>query len=136
MDILTGLHNFLQFVNDNWGMIAATMLLAMAVVKKIINFFVKSDEEKIDIAKMQIQETMLKLVTRAETDYLEWVSAGEIKRSEVIDTIFKEYPILSKVTNQEELVLWIDEVINEALKTMRKIFEEQNAKEAVKVVEE
>ena len=136
MDILNGLHNFLQFVNDNWGMIAATMLLAMAVVKKVINFFVKSDEEKIAIAKQQIQETMLKLVTRAETDYLEWVSAGEIKRSEVIDTIFKEYPILSKVTNQEELVKWIDDVINDALKTMRKIFEEQNAKETKETVEE
>lgn len=84
----------------------------------------------------QIQETMLKFVTRAETDYLEWVSAGAIKRSEVIDVIFKEYPILSKVTNQEELIVWIDSVIDEALRTMRKIFEEQNAKEAVKVVEE
>lgn len=131
MNVLTGLHNLLQFVNDNWGMIAATILLAMAVVKKVAGFFVKTDEEKIAIAKMQIQETMLKLVTKAETDYLEWVSAGEIKRSEVIDTIFKEYPILSKVANQEELVLWIDEVINDALKTMRKIFEEQNAKELV-----
>lgn len=131
MNILTGLHNFLQFVNDNWGMIAATVLLAMAVVKKIANFFGKSDEEKIAIAKMQIQETMLKLVTKAEKDYLEWVSAGQIKRSEVIDVIFKEYPILSKVTNQEELIIWIDSVIDEALRTMRKIFEEQNAKEAV-----
>lgn len=131
MNILTGLHNFLQFTNDNWGMIVAVILLAMAVFKKIVGFFSKSDEEKIAIAKMQIQETMLKLVTRAETDYLEWVSAGAIKRSEVIDVIFKEYPILSKVTNQEELVKWIDSVIDEALRTMRKIFEEQNAKEIV-----
>ena len=131
MNILTGLHNFLQFVNDNWTMIVATVLLAMAVVKKIAGFFSKSDEEKIAIAKHQIQETMLKLVTKAEKDYLEWVSAGAIKRSEVIDVIFKEYPILSKVTNQEELVAWIDSVIDDALKTMRKIFEEQNAKETV-----
>lgn len=131
MNILTGLHNFLQYINDNWGMIAATILLAMAVVKKVVGLFVKSDEEKIAIAKAQIQETMLKLVTKAERDYLTWVSAGEIKRSEVIDEIFKKYPVLSKVSNQEELITWIDEVINEALKTMRKIFEEQNAKEEV-----
>lgn len=131
MNILTGLHNFLQFTNNNWGMIAATVLLAMTVFKKVVNFFSKSDEEKIAIAKMQIKETMLKLVTKAETDYLEWVSAGAIKRSEVIDVIFKEYPILSKVTNQEELIAWIDGVIDDALKTMRKIFEEQNAKEVV-----
>lgn len=136
MNVLTGLHNFLQFVNDNWGMICATVLLALAVFKKIVDFFSKSTEEKIAIAKKQIQETMLKLVTKAEKDYLTWVSAGEIKRSEVIDMIFKEYPILSKVTNQEELILWIDKVIDEALKKMREIFEKQNAKETVEVVEE
>lgn len=136
MNVLTGLHNFLQFINDNWGMICATVLLALAVFKKVVGFFSKSTEEKIAIAKQQIQETMLKLVTKAEKDYLTWVSAGEIKRSEVIDMIFKEYPILSKVTNQEELILWIDEVIDEALKKMREIFEKQNAKETVEVIEE
>ena len=136
MNVLTGLHNFLQFINDNWGMICATVLLALAVLKKVVGFFSKSTEEKIAIAKQQIQETMLKLVTKAEKDYLTWVSAGEIKRSEVIDMIFKEYPILSKVTNQEELILWIDEVIDEALKKMREIFEKQNAKETVEVIEE
>lgn len=136
MNVLTGLHNFLQFINDNWGMICATVLLALAVFKKVVGFFSKSTEEKVAIAKQQIQETMLKLVTKAEKDYLTWVSAGEIKRSEVIDMIFKEYPILSKVTNQEELILWIDEVIDEALKKMREIFEKQNAKETVEVIEE
>lgn len=131
MDILAGIRNFLQFVNDNWGMIAAIVLLAMAVVKKIVTFFSKSDEEKITIAKQQIRETMLKLVTDAEKDYLEWVSAGQIKRSEVIDKIFKTYPVLSKVANQEELISWIDEVIDEALRTMREIFEVQNTKETI-----
>lgn len=130
MGILNGLHNFLQFVNDNWGMIAATVLLALAIIKIIINFFVKTDEEKIDIAKKQIQETMLKLVTNAETDYLEWVSAGAIKRSQVIDEVFKKYPILSKVANQEELIVWIDEVIDTALEEMRKIFEKQTINES------
>lgn len=129
MNILTGLHNFLQFVNDNWGMIAATVLLALAVVKKVVAFFSKSKEEKVAITKKQIQETMLKLVTEAEKSYLTWVSAGAIKRSEVIDVIFKEYPILSKVTNQEELISWIDTVIDEALEEMRKIFEKQNNNE-------
>ena len=129
MNILTGLHNFLQFVNDNWGMIAATVLLALAVIKKVVAFFSKSDEEKIAIAKQQIQETMLKLVTEAEKSYLTWVSAGAIKRSEVINMIFKEYPVLSKVTNQEELIKWIDNTIDNALEEMRKIFEKQNANE-------
>lgn len=40
-----------------------------------------SDDEKITIAKKQLSETMLKLVTQAEKDYNAWVKAGAVKRS-------------------------------------------------------
>lgn len=126
MNVLTGIHNFLQFVNDNWGMICAIVLALLGIVKKVTALISKSDEEKISVAKKQISETMLKLVTKAEKDYLQWVSAGNVKRAEVIDEIFEKYPILSKVTNQEELIEWLDDTIDEALKEMRKIFEAQN----------
>ena len=69
----------------------------------------KSDEEKIDIAQKQIRETMLKLITDAEQDYDEWKLAGSIKRAQVIDKIFANYPILSKVTDQKESIKWIDD---------------------------
>jgi len=82
----------------------------------------KSLDEKIEIAKQQISETMLKRVTQAESDYLQWVSAGGVKRAQVIDEIFATYPVLSKVTNQKELIKWLDDSIDEALKDMREIF--------------
>lgn len=125
MNILTGIQNVLEYINNNWTAIVIILGLATAVVKKAKDFFSKSDEEKIAIAKKQIRETMLKLITDAETDYLDWVNAGAIKRSQVIEKIFAMYPILSKVTNQEEIITWIDEVIDESLKTMRDIFEKQ-----------
>ena len=83
-----------------------------------------SQDKQVEIVKAQISEIMLMLVTKAEVSYSEWVKSGEIKRSEVIDQVFTMYPILSKVSNQEEVISWIDEAIDEALKTMRKIFEE------------
>lgn len=125
MNILTGIQNVLEYINNNWTAIVIILGLATAVAKKAKDFFSKSDEEKIAIAKKQISETMLKLITDAETDYLEWVDAGAIKRSQVIEYVFAKYPILSKVTNQDELIAWIDEVIDESLKTMREIFEKQ-----------
>lgn len=126
MHILDGIKNFLYFLNDNWTSILVIVVLLGSIVKKTVDFMKKSKEEKIAIAKEQIRQTALKLVTNAECDYLEWNKAGSIKRSQVIDEIFEKYPILSKVTNQEELVNWIDEVINEALDTMRDVFAEQN----------
>lgn len=126
MNVLNGIKNFLQFINDNWTIIMVIIGLIIAILRKVKDYFNKSDEEKIDIAKKQIQETVLKLVTDAEVDYEEWVKAGAIKRSQVIEDIFIMYPILAKVTNQEKLISWIDEMINEALKIMRDIIKENS----------
>ena len=125
MSILTGIQNVLEFINNNWTAIVIILGLATAVFKKAKDFFSHSEDEKIAIAKKQIKEVMLKLITDAEEDYFEWVEAGAVKRSQVINQIFEMYPILSKVTNQEEIIAWIDDVIDESLETMREIIAKQ-----------
>lgn len=138
--VLDGIYNFLNFLNENWTLICSIFVVALAIAKKAQVFFAKSKEEReaiakaelenqIAIAKAQISEIMLRLVTEAETDYRLWLSAGEIKRSQVINEVFEMYPILSKVTNQEEIIAFLDDAIKEALKTMRKIFEENQQSE-------
>ena len=132
VNLLYSIQNLLQFINDNWTSITIIIALVIAIAEKAKAFFNKSDEEKIEIAKRQIKETMLKLVTEAETDYLQWVQAGSIKRSQVIKQIFATYPVLSKVTNQEELIMWIDEIIDESLDIMRDVFEENKGIDSAK----
>lgn len=138
--VLDGIYNFLNFLNENWTLICSIFVVALAIAKKAQVFFAKSKEEReaiakaelenqIAIAKAQISEIMLRLVTEAETDYRLWLSAGSIKRSQVINEVFEMYPILSKVTNQEEIIAFLDDAIKEALKTMRKIFEENQQAE-------
>lgn len=124
MDILNGIKNFLSLINDNWTTILVIIGLAVALWKKIESYSKLSTDKKIEIAKKQISENILKLITQAEKDYAEWEKAGSIKRSEVISEIYKEYPILAKVVNQEELVKWIDEQIDNALPTLRDIIKE------------
>ena len=124
MDILNGIKNFLSLINDNWTTILVIVGLALALWKKIESYSKLSTDKKIEIAKKQISENILKLITQAEKDYAEWENAGSIKRSEVISEIYKEYPILAKVVNQEELVKWIDEQIDNALPTLRDIIKE------------
>ena len=46
---------------------------------------------------------------------------------QVIDEVFKKYPILSKVTDQEGLLQYIDDLIDEALKTVREIVRTEDA---------
>ena len=124
MNILNGIQNFLSFIDSNWTSIAVIITLCISICKKAKSYFNKSNVEKIAIAKVQIHETMLRMITDAELDYEEWVKAGSIKRSQVIEEIFVAYPILSKVVDQSDLIKWIDDEIDNALKTLRKVIEE------------
>ena len=130
MNILNGIQNFLMLVNEYWTEIIVIIGLALVLYKRVKGYLGKTNEEKIEIAKVQIKETVLRLVTDAEMDYKEWVKAGAVKRAQVVEEIFMMYPILAKVTNQNELVAWIDDIIDEALETMREIFAENESQEA------
>jgi len=122
MNIMNGFMNFLMFVNNHWTEIIVIIGLVLVVSKKVATYLNMSDDQKIEIAKKQLSETMLKLVTRAEKDYNAWVQAGAVKRSEVIDAIFQKYPILNRVTDQKTLIAEIDKMIDAALVEMREIF--------------
>lgn len=131
MNILDGIKNFLQYINDNWVTITIIISLTISIVNKLVSYLDKSDEEKIAIAKTQIHEMILKMITDAEKDYEEWNKAGSIKRSQVIGEIFATYPVLSKVISQDELIKWIDSEIDSALKTLREIIEINKGTEAL-----
>lgn len=133
---MEAIQKFMDFVTENWTAIFAVIVICIAICQQIQAFLRKSKEEQeaiimeqIEIAKEQVREIMLKLVTEAEKDYREWIKAGEIKRAQVIDAVFEKYPILLMVTNQAELIEWLDKTIDEALKKMRKIFEENEKAE-------
>lgn len=124
MSVLDGIKNFLSFVNNNWTSIIVIISLITALYRKIKAYIKQSDEKKIQVAKEHVAQTILKLITDAELDYEEWNKAGSVKRSQVIHEIFKDYPILSKVADQEALIAWIDELIDKSLKELRKIISE------------
>lgn len=121
--MLDGINNFLILIDNHWTSITVCIGLLIMLYRKIESYLKKSEQEKIEIAKKQIREICLKLVSDAETDYDSWNQAGEIKRSQVIDEIYKKYPILEKVVDQEELLEFIDEAIDDALVILREVIE-------------
>ena len=122
--MLIGIQNFLEIINNNWTTIIVIIGLLVGIITKIKDYLGKTDQQRIEIAKKQIQETMLKMITTAEEDFKEWNEAGSIKRSQVIKEVYEKYPILSKAVDQEQMIAWIDEQINNSLKTLRKIVKE------------
>lgn len=125
---MSGVQNFLNFLYENWTTILVCIGLIIGIVKKTIDYMSKSKDERVDIVKEQIQQTILKMISDAELEWEEWDKAGSIKRSQVIKQIYEEYPILSKVIDQTELVEWIDNQIDSALDTLRDVIKE-NQKE-------
>lgn len=128
--MLTGIQNFLQFINDNWTAILIIIALGFSIALKIKNLFTKGKNGQIEIAKAQIKQIILKLITDAEIDYNDWAKSGSIKRAQVIQKIYADYPILAKVTDQETLIAWIDTEINNSLKELRKIVAENATEKA------
>ena len=126
---LNGIQNFLMMINENWTTIVVIIGLIIMISKKIKDFLYLSEDEKIQAAKDQLQNIVLSLVSNAELDYKEYEAAGQIKRSQVIDEIFEKYPILIKVTDQEELLEYIDKLIDEALETVRVVVDSKNEEE-------
>lgn len=124
---MEGLQKFLQILNDNWTSILVCAGLIVGIVKKTQDYMSKNQEEKIELAKKQIQTTILKMISDAEVDWQEWSKAGSIKRSQVIKQIYDEYPILTKVVDQDALIKYIDEQIDGALDTLREIVKTNKA---------
>lgn len=131
---MKGLENFLRFINEHYVEILVYIGLIIGIIQKVKAFLGKSDEEKIEIAKKQIRETMLRMITQAEIDFDQWNEAGAVKRAQTIQTIYEKYPVLSRAINQEEIIAFIDEQINESLKTLRKIVKENNKPETTEEV--
>ena len=131
MNILTGINNVLMFINDNWTKLTIILGLGTLLWKKGKAFLAKSDDEKIRIALKQAREILLDKVTKAEIDYAEWKKSGALKRAQVLDEIFKQYPVLAKATSPEEIIKTLDSYIDEALETLREIIanQEQSVKE-------
>ena len=132
MNFLDGLKNFLHIIEANWTTILVCIGIIIGLVQRARVFFKKSKEEKIEIAKKQVRQTILEMVTKAEKDFADWNKAGEIKRSQVIKEIYDQYPILTKIIDQETVVAWIDEEINNSLKTLRVVVKENEKTDDVK----
>ena len=122
---MDSINNLLEWLNNNWSAIVVVAGLILALYEKIKSYLSKSTEEKIAIAKEQAHEIILKLVSEAETDYEDIEHAGAIKRSQVFSYIYEKFPVLEKVISQDELTVWIDNQIDDALDTLRDILEEK-----------
>lgn len=121
---MIAIEHFLNYLSENWLTLLVCIGLTFTLVKMIIRYLSLDTNERIGIAKKQIKEAMLKLITEAEIDFEEWNKSGKIKRSQVITKIYEKYPIISKAILQDDIIAWIDKEIDNSLVTLREIIKE------------
>lgn len=121
----------LNWIVQNWTAIVAIIGLIYAIylkAKKTWEDWQKMTEDEkqkelerqIEIAKKILAELILSLVSRAEIEWKdEGAKLGPIKRAQVIEEVFEQLPVLAYVTDQEELLAYIDELIDKALVIVR-----------------
>ena len=134
MNILDGVKNFLQFLSDNWMNILVCIGLIIGLVQRAKVYFKKDKTERYEMAKKQIREIILKKITDAEIDFANWEKSGAIKRSQVIEQLYTQFPILPKIADQDEVIAWIDNEINNSLETLRNVVKENQKNEQMETV--
>ncbi len=154
---MNSLQKLLQFIVDNWSQIIVILTLLLTIYTRLKKFYkdwkqkTKEQQEQearqafekaVNIAKKALADYILILVSKAEVD---WKSQdgklGATKRAQVIEEIYKKYPVLEQVEDKKELLKYIDKLIDDALKIVReelrepaKTLEERIIEETIKVV--
>lgn len=128
--------DLLKWIQDNWASIVTIVVLAFGIYQRAKKFWEdwknKTEEEKkqaekeafekaVETAKKALADYILILVSKAEIDWQsEDGKLGQTKRAQVIEQIYEKYPILEQVQDKTELLAYIDSLITEALKIVRK----------------
>lgn len=126
---MTGIANFLSFINNYWIDILVVAALIYFIYKKIVAFIKLSDEEKIEALLAVIKKEILNYMSEAEIDWKDVEKSGAIKKSQVISKIYEKYPELSKIINQEKLIAQIEIIIEQTMTEMNNILNKEKLNE-------
>lgn len=126
---MTGIANFLSFINNYWIDILVVAALIYFIYKKIVAFIKLSDEEKIEALLTVIKKEILNYMSEAEIDWKDVEKSGAVKKSQVISKIYEKYPELSKIINQEKLIAQIEIIIEQTMTEMNNILNKEKLNE-------
>lgn len=105
-----------EFIRENWFVIVIAIAIAIYTIEELLML---SKEEKIAAAKYIIAVSIDAIVAEAEQKFADYEKSGQLKRSYVIQMIYAKHPELSKAVEQEELIEWIDKLIEDSVARLR-----------------
>ena len=146
---MEGIIKLLQWLTNNWASVVTIIILIIGLVARTRKFITdwnsktieekeKAEKEAFDKAVAYalgaLNDYILILVSKAEID---WKSQegklGQTKRAQVIKEIYEKYPVLEQVEDKNDLLRYIDDLIDKSLEIVR---EELRKKSSENLIEE
>lgn len=100
-------------------MVIAICVFVLTGAKLGLNYIEKIKGMNTEAILQVVKASVLKLMTDAEIDFANYKKSGEIKKSQVISNIYKQFPQLTKIKNQEELQKEISDIIEGEMTKIR-----------------
>ena len=121
---MDGIKNLLSWLNNNWSFIIIIIGLGLFACRKITDFMKLSEEDQINQILIAVKGILLSKMAEAEIGWEDYKKSGDLKRSEVINEIYKEFPILKDICDQEKLIEIITSMIDDEMDNMNRIINE------------
>lgn len=121
VNLMTGVKNFLEFINNNWTLIVIIFGLFLIVKNKVQAYMDLSEEEKVTLALNAIKNELLKYMSDAELYWDEYKKSGELKKAQVFKDIYNKYPFLATYWDQDYIINEITCMIDEEMDKMNEI---------------
>lgn len=93
----------------------AFILIGISYIKK---FSKLSEPEKREVLLKAAKEIILSKMMNAEANWAEFRKAGSAKRSEVISEIYKDFPELKTLVDQDTVIKELDRMIDEIMNSV------------------
>ena len=111
----------MEFFAQNWFLMVASLAVTLMCIWIVVDFSRQPKEEQIE----KVREWLLVAVTFAEQKY--GSSTGQLKLRYVYDLFIQRFPAIAKVISFD----FFSDLVDEALKEMRKMLENNKAIKAI-----
>lgn len=120
------IYKTLTLITEYIPVVITILLFILCGAKIGLSYFDRLKEANIDQILEIVKASVLKLMTDAEIDFSSYKKAGEIKKSQVINNIYKQFPILTKYKDQETLQAEISDIIENEMCKIREFNSKQS----------
>lgn len=120
------IYKTLTLITEYIPVVITILLFILCGAKIGLAYFDRLKEANIDQILEIVKASVLKLMTDAEIDFSSYKKAGEIKKSQVINNIYKQFPILTKYKDQETLQAEISDIIENEMCKIREFNSKQS----------